>query len=143
MTLPVVKLGLNRPLDIEVTEITRPFWEGLTRGLFKVVQCSGCERLSFPPRAVCPQCHCREHQWVAASGRGTLYSVTKVHNSPSIYGILSPMRVAIIDLEEGLRVVTRMLPEGREPALDSPVQLVVTSHPDGFHYAARLIQQVG
>jgi hypothetical protein len=46
--------------------------------------------------------------------------------------------VAIVDLEEGLRLVTRLLPEGREPALDSPVQLVITRHPDGYHYAARV-----
>jgi len=137
MTLPVVELGLNRPLDIEITKVTQPFWAGLTEGLFKVVKCSDCGRLSFPPRAICPQCHCRACQWVSVSGWGTLYSITKVHNSPAIYGILSPMRVAIIDLEEGLRVVTRMLPDGREPPLDSPVQMVITQHPDGFHYAAR------
>jgi hypothetical protein len=47
------------------------------------------------------------------------------------------MRVAIVDLKEGLRLVTRMLPDGAEPVLDTPVQLVVTRHPDGYHYAAR------
>ena len=143
MTLPVVELGLNRPLDIEVTEVTQPFWVGLSEGLFKVVKCFDCGRLSFPPRAICPQCHCREHQWVSVSGRGILYSITKVHSSPAIYGILSPIRVAIIDLEEGLRLVTRILPDGREPMLDTPVQLVITRHPDGFHYAARSLVPVG
>jgi uncharacterized OB-fold protein len=143
MTLPVVELGLNRPLDIEITEVTQPFWESLSEGLFRVAQCPGCERLSFPPRAICPACHCREHRWVSVSGRGTLYSITKVHSSPVIYGILSPMRVAIIDLEEGLRIVTRVLPDGREPELDSPVQLVITHHPDGFHYAAKSLDAVG
>ena len=34
MTLPVITLGLNRPLDIEVTGITQIFWDGLAEGEF-------------------------------------------------------------------------------------------------------------
>jgi len=138
MKLPLVELGLRRPLPIEVTKVTLPFWEGLKNQQFLVACCSQCARLSFPPRRICPRCHGREFDWREVSGRGRLYSATKVHSSPSIYGILSPIRVAIVDLEEGVRLVTRLLPEGREPALDSPVQLVITRHPDGYHYAARL-----
>ena len=139
MTLPIVKLGLNRPMDIEVTEITRPFWDGLSQGEFRVARCEACGRLSFPPRQVCPACHNRAFEWLPVSGRCTLYSATKIHASPAIYGILSPMRVAIADLEEGIRIVTRLLPEGRSPELDSAMELVITKHPDGFHYAARAI----
>jgi uncharacterized OB-fold protein len=138
MKLSTVKLGLGRPLPIEVTEITRPFWEGLASGEFLVARCQHCERLSFPPRKICPQCHHREFNWQAVSGRGTLYAVTKVHNSPAIYGILSPMHVAVVDLEEGVRLVTRLLPSGDTPELDSPIELLITEHPDGYHYAARL-----
>jgi hypothetical protein len=61
-----------------------------------------------------------------------------VHNSPAIYGILSPIHVAVIDLEEGVRLVTRLLPSGNTPQLDSPVELIITEHPDGYHYAAQL-----
>ena len=139
MTLPIVKMGLNRPMDIEVTVLTRPFWEGLSQGEFRVVRCQACERLSFPPRQVCPGCHNRAFDWLAVSGRCKLYSATRVHASPTIYGILSPMRVAIVDLEEGIRIVTRLLPDGSSPEPDTALELVITSHPDGFHYAARAI----
>ena len=138
MTLPVVEFGLARPLPVEVTEVTRPFWEGLAAGSFLVPRCAGCRRLSFPPRRICPGCHGRGFDWVAVSGRGALYAVTKVHSSPPVYGILGPVRVAVVDLEEGIRLVTRLLPDGSDPLPDSPVQLVVTRHPDGFHYAARV-----
>ena len=139
MTLPIVELGLNRPMNIEVTEITRPFWDGLSQGEFRVVRCQACERLSFPPRQVCPACHNRAFEWLPVSGRCTLYSATRIHDSPAIYGILSPMRVAIVDLEEGIRIVTRLLPEVHSPEADSTLELVITQHPDGFHYAARAI----
>lgn len=138
MRLPLVEFGLSRPLPIEVTEVTRPFWEGLAAGRFLVPRCRRCQRLSFPPRRICPACHHREFDWIAASGRGRLYAATKVHNSPAIYGILGPIRVGVVDLEEGVRLVTRMIPDGASPVPDSPVQLVITHHPDGFHYAARV-----
>jgi hypothetical protein len=48
------------------------------------------------------------------------------------------MRVAIVDLEEGIRVVTRLLPGQHSVALDGKVQLVITHHPDGYHYAVRM-----
>ena len=139
MTLPIVKMGLNRPMDIEVTKLTSPFWEGLSEGEFRVVSCQACGRLSFPPRQVCPDCHSRAFDWQPVSGRCQLYSATRIHMSPAIYGILSPTRVVIVDLEEGIRIVTRMLPGGDNPEPDSPMELVITKHPDGFHYAARTI----
>ena len=42
-----------------------------------------------------------------------------------------------VDLAEGVRIVTRLLPEGRSLEPDSPIELVITHHPDGYHYAAR------
>jgi uncharacterized OB-fold protein len=137
MNLPIVNMGLNRPLAIEVTAVTRPFWEGLADGQFLVPECLACKRSSFPPRTVCPQCHHRDFSWVPVSGRGTLYAATRIHNSPALYGILSPLSVAIVDLAEGVRIVTRLLPEGRSLEPDSPIELVITHHPDGYHYAAR------
>lgn len=138
MSLSVVELGLNRPLPIEITKITEAFWLGLTKGEFLVSCCKSCSRLSFPPRAICPQCHERDFDWQAVSGRGTLYSVSKVEQSPSLYGILSPIRVAVVDLEEGIRIVTRLLPGSDNVKIDAGIQLVITSHPDGYHYAARM-----
>ena len=137
MKLPIVPMGLNKPLPIEITGVSQPFWDALAEGQFLLQQCLKCKRVSFPPRKVCPGCHDRDLSWLPAKGKGTLYSVTRIHNSPAIYGILSPMQVAIVDLTEGVRLVSRWLPDGSTPALDSPIELVVTHHPDGFHYAIR------
>jgi uncharacterized OB-fold protein len=136
-------MGLNRPLPVEETAVTRPFWEGLAEGEFRLPHCTACDRASFPPRQLCPRCHGRSFDWRPVSGRGTLYALTKVHSSPAIYGILSPIRLAVVDLEEGVRLVTRMLPGGQSLALDSPVQLVITRHPDGHLYAARPMAPAG
>lgn len=137
MTLPVVTLGLKRPLDIEVTGVTQTFWCGLAESRFLLARCSHCARLCFPPRKICPACHQRDFTWIEASGRATLYSLTRIHNSPPRYNLLSPTSVAVIDLEEGIRLLTRLLPGDQAPVMGGPCQLVITQHPDGMHYAAR------
>ena len=137
MTLPIVTLGLKRPLEIEVTVITQTFWSGLAEGRFLLARCSHCSRLSFPPRRICPDCHQLDFTWIEASGRATFYSLTRIHNSPPRYNLLSPVSVAIIDLEEGIRLLTRLLPTNQAPVVGGPCQLVITQHPDGMHYAAR------
>jgi len=47
-----------------------------------------------------------------------------------------PYRVGIVDLDEGLRIATRVLSE-TEPALDVAVEIVVLNYIDGPLYAAR------
>ncbi len=138
MKLSIVELGLKRPLQIEKTAVTAPFWDGLTEGEFRVARCSDCNRLSLPPRVICPACHGRTFTWDCLSGKGILYAESKVQQSPPIYGLLSPTRVVIVDLEEGVRVVTRMLPGKHVIKPGARVELVITRHPDGFHFAARM-----
>ena len=136
MTLEVVKLGLKRPLEVEVTRITAPFWSGLADGKFLLAQCSTCARQSFPPRQICPKCHSRDFEWVEASGEASVYSFTRIHNTPTRYNLLNPSVVAIIDLIEGVRLLTRMLTNENPVVVGGPCRLVITSHPDGEHYAA-------
>ena len=136
MTLRIVSSGLNRPLPIEVTAVSKTFWEGLDRGEFLLQTCTGCARINFPPRAVCPNCHCTEFYWHGASGRAVLYSRTRVLSSPPLYGLLTPFTIGVIDLEENVRLLTRLLPGPGALAIGDTCELVVVAHPDGYHFAA-------
>jgi hypothetical protein len=49
-----------------------------------------------------------------------------------------PYRVGIVDLDEGLRIATRVLTE-TEPTLDTAVEIVVLHYKDGPLFAARPI----
>jgi len=139
MTLEVVTLGLKRPLDVEVSQITAPFWSGLAEGKFLLARCTVCSRHSFPPRQICPKCHSRDFEWVEASGDATVYSFTRIHNTPTRYNLLNPNVVAIIDLVEGVRLLTRILTSEHPIVVGGPCRLVITSHPDGEHYAAMVL----
>jgi hypothetical protein len=48
----------------------------------------------------------------------------------------APYRVGIVDLDERLRIATRVLSE-TPPALDTPVQIVTLLYTDGPLFAAR------
>ncbi len=70
------------------------------------------------------------------SGRGKLYSQTVVHAAPAVFQDEVPYRVGIVDLDEGVRIATRVLSE-REPALDAVVEIVVLNYRDGPLFGAR------
>ena len=82
----------------------------LDAGRFCIQQCPQCSRHVFQPRELCPHCGASPLQWVAASGLGTVYSTSTVSRRPEAGG---PYNVAIIDLDEGVRMMSRV--EGVPP----------------------------
>ena len=139
MKLPTVELGLRRPLGIEQTVFNQPFWQGLSNGQFLLASCKNCSRRSFPPKAVCPGCHGEDFDWVPATGKGLIYSYTRIQTSPPIYELLTPSTLVVIDLEEDVRLLSRLLPNGTSGAVGMPCRLVITKHPDGVFFAAEVI----
>jgi uncharacterized OB-fold protein len=58
---------------------------------------------------------------VNLSGRGTLTSFTTIRVPPTAFQGQEPYDIAVIDLEEGLRVTARLLvPERGEAAIGDP-----------------------
>jgi uncharacterized OB-fold protein len=105
------------------TEDTLHFWEGLKRHQLLIQRCTSCKRLRHPPEPMCP--HCRSLEWdtVAASGRGTIYSFVVMHYPP-IPAFDYPNPVGLIELEEGVRVVSNLIGVPRERlAIGLPVRL--------------------
>jgi uncharacterized OB-fold protein len=87
---------------------TQPFWDGLAAGRLRVQRCGSCGRHVFYPRSVCPFCMAAELEWVDAGGRGTVYSYTVVHRAPPGFGDDAPYPVALVELVEGPRLMTRL-----------------------------------
>ena len=80
------------------------FWEGGEKGELRIQRCSACQELRHPPRPSCP--HCLSFDWdhVRASGHGEVYSFI-VHHPPPVFGFDTPFAIALIELEEGTRIV--------------------------------------
>lgn len=136
MTLSAVDTTLAQPLKITRSAFASRFWHALEQRRFVTTQCESCQFRSFPPRPICIRCGARAFLWIEHSGRGRLYSRTRVHAAGGGFAALAPYSVGIVDLEDGPRVLVRILPDASAAALDSEVQLVVLNHPDGPLLAA-------
>jgi uncharacterized OB-fold protein len=87
------------------------FWDGTHAGELRVPKCNACGALRFPPGPACPECGAFDRGYVVASGRGTVFSYV-VHRHPPVPGKELPIVIALIDLEEGVRMVGEVVDVG-------------------------------
>ena len=88
----------------------RRFFAALAEGRFELQHCPACARGVFYPRTHCPRCGGDSLEWREASGRGAVYATSVVRRRPE-QG--PPYNVALIDLAEGPRMMSRV--EGVAP----------------------------
>lgn len=93
---------------------SRPYWEGLAQGELRVQRCNSCSKAVFYPRALCPHCFSDQLSWIVASGKGTIYSYTVAHQAFGPFAADVPFIVIIAELEEGVRMMSRLLDAPRE-----------------------------
>jgi uncharacterized OB-fold protein len=130
MSIEVVVMPGCRPYPPRMSVFTRTFWEGLSEGRLLTTRGVKSARLSFPPRPFCPHGWEREVEWVELAGTGILYSYTVVHVAPEMFAQAVPYRLAIVDLDEGLRLAAGLI--GNGPArLDAPARAITLAYDDG------------
>jgi uncharacterized OB-fold protein/acyl dehydratase len=84
------------------------WWEGIARGELLIQRCRGCGALRHPPRPMCGACRSLDWEAVRAAGRGRVYSFTVLHH-PRFPGYDYPLVCALIELEEGTRLVSNVV----------------------------------
>ena len=114
----------------EVEYDDESFWNGVKQGKLLLARCKQCSRLQHPPSPMCP--HCGSVDWEAhqASGRGKVQSwiVSRHPTEPDD----APRIVALVDLEEGVRLVSNLKDvEVANVKNDMPVEAVF-AEVDGF-----------
>jgi len=115
----------NRPIP-QATPETAEFWAGARRGELRIQRCRACGKAYFFPRPFCPHCSSDDVEWFTASGRGRLYSYVINHRPPPHFKDYAPYVIAVVELEEGPRLMTNIV--GVEPApehlrIDLPVEV--------------------
>jgi uncharacterized OB-fold protein len=89
---------------------TRPYWDAAKAHRLALPRCEACGRWHFYPRSLCPHCGSAAITWAAASGRGTVYSMTQVQRAPSpAFAPAVPYVVALIELEEGPHLMSSIV----------------------------------
>jgi uncharacterized OB-fold protein len=96
---------MSEPLLPQVDEDSRPFFEAALRGQLCIPRCSATGRFVFPPRALSPFAPRAPLEWVAVSGRGTLWSFAVPH-PPLLpwFAERAPYAVITVALDEDPRV---------------------------------------
>ena len=72
-------------------------------------RCSKCGSIYFPRRKICPRCGSRELTDHKLSEKGRLASWTVVRNPPKEYEKYAPYAVALIELDDGVRVLSQLV----------------------------------
>jgi uncharacterized OB-fold protein len=106
------------------TPETKHFWDGTQAGELRLQRCNKCSKAYFPPRPFCPECGHREVTIFKASGKGFLYSYV-IHHRP-VPGFTPPYSIAVVELEEGPRMMTNIVDCPQTPEalqLDMKVQV--------------------
>jgi len=99
----------KKPLP-QPTPWSKPFWAGCKKHELLIQKCKDCQRHIFYPKLFCPLCLSPNLEWVKVSGRGKIYSYTVVYSyAPTEFSEDTPYVVAVIDLQEGVRMMSNIV----------------------------------
>jgi uncharacterized OB-fold protein len=90
------------------TPLTQPFWDAARQHKLLVQHCRACAKKFFRPEIACPHCRSRDWEWVESSGKGTLYSFSVMHRSPSP-AFTAPFIFAAIEMNEGWTLFSNLV----------------------------------
>lgn len=110
--------------EVFVTEDQREFWQAASKGRLVLPRCNRCASVIWYPRHLCPKCGSSDVAWFEATGRGTVYSYTIVHQGEGAYAGATPFVIAYVELEEGPRVLTNLLGDTRDWSVGQAVRAV-------------------
>ena len=111
---------------MEIMTIAKPFFEGLQQNKFLLPWCKSCGKAHFYPRSACPHCWGEEYDWRAAAGTGTVDNITVVRaNPPTAFRDKLPYTIAIVELDEGVRLLSNILDEPGTVSIGDRVQVEI------------------
>ena len=72
-------------------------------------KCTGCGRVSYPARKVCPACRAQEMERVNLTTRGKVLTSTVIHVAPDDFQNEAPYAMAVVETPEGARFMTQVV----------------------------------
>lgn len=89
-------------------EVAKHWRETPERYRLEAGKCSKCNTIVFPQRIICPECGNRKFTTQSLSGKGKLVSFTIIRIAPGGFEDLAPYAVGIVELEEGVNILTQI-----------------------------------
>jgi hypothetical protein len=103
------------------TATSQPFWDAAKRHELQLQQCGGCKAFIYYPRDRCPHCLSEQLEWRHVSGKGKVYSYTTVRRASTRSFSDQPYVLAIVELDEGVRLTTNVEAEPESVKIGMPV----------------------
>jgi uncharacterized OB-fold protein len=97
------------------TPETKMYWDQAALGELWLPRCGSCGQAVFYPRSFCPHCDRADLTWFRASGRGVVESFVINHTPAPGYEQEAPYVIALIMLEEGVRLTSNLLGVAQVP----------------------------
>jgi uncharacterized OB-fold protein len=93
----------------------RPYWDALREHRLVLQRCSECRYFQHYPRSLCTRCLSDRLEFVASPGRGIVHTFTVIQRAPlPELKALTPYVLALIDLDEGVRMMSNIAGDSRE-----------------------------
>ena len=121
----------QKPLPLPDEE-SQPFFDAAMAGKLMLMRCVACGANRLPSRKHCDICLSADVQWIQASGRAKVFSFAVMHQKyhPGFFAEL-PYNLALIELEEGPRMVSNVVGVGNDQIrVGMPVRVEFERHED-------------
>lgn len=110
--------------ELDLDRIHAEYSAALGEGRLLLQRC-GCGELRLPPRAACAKCLATTWTWLAAVGGGRLYSWVVYHVAfHADFRDRLPYNVALVELDEGPRMITNIIDDNALLRAEARVTLV-------------------
>jgi uncharacterized OB-fold protein len=99
----------KKPLP-EVQPWSEEFWKAAKQHKLLIQECKDCDSKIFYPRKFCPDCWSSNLSWSEASGRGKIFTFSiTMTGVEKKFAYDLPYVLALVDLEEGIRMMTNIV----------------------------------
>lgn len=104
----------NKPLP-NTNALAKVYWDYCRQHELRIQRCKGCGKYRHYPLELCPNCNSFDVEWVKVGGKGIVYSYVVPHRAfhPGFADEV-PYVVATVELNEGVRMISRLVDIGPE-----------------------------
>ncbi|UCF79668.1 MAG: Zn-ribbon domain-containing OB-fold protein [Candidatus Eiseniibacteriota bacterium] len=86
------------------------YWREIPqRYRLEAAKCTGCGKVSFPPRSKCPKCGGVEFDEARLPEKGVVKTFTIIRVAPSQFVEQAPYAVGIVELEGGVKITAQIV----------------------------------
>lgn len=135
MTVVPRPAGTPERVSPPISPEAEPFWDATRDRRLLIQWCTSCDRGIHFPRAACPNCLGDVFDHRVSTGVGVVYacSTMTAPGNPSMAG-REPYVVALVDLEEGVRMLTNVVGgDAASASSGDPVHVAWEPLDDGRH----------